>query len=87
MIVKVCVEPLSSASTVQTPPAYVPAVVVGVPTRVKPVGSASATTTPVALVGPALLTLTVKVTDVPTFGLVVLALLVTEISARCSAKL
>ena len=61
---------------VQVLPIYVPTDGVAL-TSVYPDGKASATETPVAIFGPAFVAVTVKVTFVPTFGVLLLTVFTT----------
>ena len=75
-IERVAPAPLARLPTAQAPLAYVPTDGVAL-TRVRPAGNASATDTACAALGPALATVTVKVTFWPTSGVGSLTVLVT----------
>src|SRR5436309_2091715 len=79
MIFKVALEPELSGPTFQTPLAYVVPSGTVAETKVIPAGNRSVTVAPLALLQPvALLTVTVKVTLLPKFGLALSTVLVSE---------
>jgi len=73
--------PLTKFPIVHVEPDQVPTDGVAL-TNVYPVGKASVITTPVALLGPALLAVIVKVTLLPTAGVLLLAVFITDKSAN-----